>query len=105
MPKTPLALLFSVVVALAPVAALGGEAASGSAVASEPAKRDAAVRVSLKDATAIVRQAYGGRVLSATEAQRRGADGKPERGYRFRVDVEGNVKTVFVDTRGRIHES
>ena len=113
MPKKPLAILFSVAVALAPAAARGGDAEPGAAAAeapqrgdpAEPAKRDAAARVSLKDATAIVRQAYGGRVLSATEAQRRDADGKSERGYRFRVDVEGTVKTVFVDVRGRIHES
>ena len=119
MPKMPFAFLLSVSVALAPSGAHGGDAASGDAVASgnaaaatpkrgepvKPAKRDAAASVSLKDATAIVRQAYGGRVLSATEAQRRDADGKSERGYRFRVDVEGTVKTVFVDSRGRIHES
>lgn len=113
MPKMPFAFLLSVAVALAPSGAQGGDAASGDAVAAtpkrgepvEPAKRDATARVSLKDATAIVRQAYGGRVLSATEAQRRAADGKSERGYRFRVDVEGTVKTVFVDSRGRIHES
>ena len=113
MPKMPFAFLLSVAVALTPSLALGGEAARGAAAAEaprrgesvEPAKRDAAARVSLKDATAIVRQAYGGRVLSATEAQRRDADGKSERGYRFRVDVEGTVKTVFVDARGRIHES
>lgn len=119
MPKTPLAILLSVAVALTPAAApagavaRGGDAAPGGAAAeapqrgesAEPARREAAARVSLKDATAIVRQAYGGRVLSATEAQRRDADGKSERGYRFRVDVEGTVKTVFVDVRGRIHES
>ena len=113
MPKTPLAILLSVAVALTPALARGGDAAPGGAAAeapqrgesAEPARREAAARVSLKDAAAIVRQAYGGRVLSATEAQRRDADGKSERGYRFRVDVEGTVKTVFVDVRGRIHES
>ena len=112
MPRMPFAFLLSVSVALAPGAAHGGEAASGDAVAeapesdeaAKPATRAPAAHVSLKDATAIVRQAYGGRVLSATEAQRRDADGQSERGYRFRVDVEGTVKTVFVDTRGRIHE-
>ena len=118
MPKLPLAICISLAVALggaaAPsrAAAPAGAAAPSGAVAEapkrhepvNPAARDAAARVTLKDATAIVRQAYGGRVLSATEAERRGADGKSERGYRFRVDVEGTVKTVFVDTRGRIHE-
>ena len=107
MPKMPFALLLSVAVALAPASARGGDAAEAPQrdEAVKPAKRDAPARVSLKDATAIVRQAYGGRVLSATEAQRRDADGKSQRGYRFRVDVEGTVKTVFVDARGRIHES
>ena len=107
MPKVPFAFLFCVAVALAPAAARGGDAAQAPqrGESAKPAERDAATRVSLKDATAIVRQAYGGRVLSATEAQRRGADGQSEPGYRFRVDVEGTVKTVFVDSRGRIHES
>jgi len=113
MPKMPFAFLLSVAVALAPSVAQGGEAARAGADAEapkrsepvKPATRDAAARVSLKDATAIVRQAYGGRLLSATEAQRREADGRSEPGYRFRVDVEGTVKTVFVDARGRIHES
>ena len=113
MPKMPFAFLLSVAVALAPGAAHGGGTAPGGTAAeapkrddpAKPAKRDAAARVSLKDAAAIVRQAYGGRLLSATEAQRRDADGTSERGYRFRVDVEGTVKTVFVDARGRIRES
>lgn len=113
MPNMPFAFLFSVAVALAPSVAQAADAAPVRAEEeapkrgepAKPATRDAATRVSLKDATAIVRQAYGGRVLSATEAQRRDADGKSERGYRFRVDIEGTVKTVFVDARGRIHES
>ena len=59
--------------------------------------------VSLQDASEIVRQAYGGRVVSATEAIR-DFDDKTKRGYDVRVDVEGRVKTVFVDRRGRIYE-
>ena len=74
-----------------------------NASAFKETRPTSATRISLKDATAIVRQAYGGRLLSATAAQRRGAGGQPENGYRFRVDVDGTVKTVFVDTRGRIH--
>jgi len=62
-------------------------------------------RISLEDAKAIVRQAYGGRVLSADAAQARPAPKRPkESGFRVRVDVDGRVKTVFVDARGRIHE-
>lgn len=63
-------------------------------------------RVSLEDATAIVRQAYGGRVVSSAKASARPTPGRPEEpGYRVRVDVDGRVKTVFVDARGRIHEN
>ena len=74
----------------------------------EDADRDAsetapAPSVSLQDASEIVRQAYGGRVVSATEAVR-DFDDKTKRGYDVRVDVEGRVKTVFVDRRGRIYE-
>ena len=63
-------------------------------------------RVSLEDATAIVRQAYGGRVVSAAAARARPEPARrKESGYRVRVDVDGRVKTVFVDARGRIHEN
>ena len=83
----------------------------------EPAKRS---QVSLEDATAIVRQAYGGRVVSAVSAtarparsrkkepsagEREGLAPRKQDGYRVRVDVDGRVKTVFVDARGRIHEN
>lgn len=72
----------------------------------EPAKPAAQTRVSLEDATAIVRQAYGGRVVSAAAARARPERARPkEPGYRVRVDVDGRVKTVFVDARGRIHEN
>ena len=49
--------------------------------------------VSLRDAVAIVRQAYGGKVISAQEA-----DGF----YRIRVVTNGSVRTVRVDRRGRV---
>jgi len=72
----------------------------------EPAKPAAQTRVSVKDATAIVRQAYGGRVVSAAAARARPKpDRRRESGYRVRVDIDGRVKTVFVDDRGRIHEN
>lgn len=80
--------------------------------AREPAPEDGPVepsergRLSLEDATAIVRQAFGGRVVSAAAATARPAPGRPkESGFRVRVDVDGHVKTVFVDARGRIHEN
>ena len=72
---------------------------------NEPAPREPE-RVSLEDATAIVRQAYGGRVVSSSRATARPAAARPrEPGYRVRVDIDGRVKTVFVDDRGRIHEN
>lgn len=72
----------------------------------EPAKPGARTRVSLEDATAIVRQAYGGRVVSAAATRARPERARrKESGYRVRVDVDGRVKTVFVDDRGRIHEN
>ena len=70
-----------------------------------PAPSDEPVRISLEDATAIVRQAYGGRVVSSSRTPARPASARPkESGYRVRVDIDGRVKTVFVDDRGRIHE-
>ena len=66
-----------------------------------PAESQASI--SLSDATAIVRQAYGGRVVSAVNGERK-AEGASQRGYWVRVDVDGRVKKVFVDLRGRIHE-
>ncbi len=72
---------------------------------TEPAPREPA-RVSLEDATAIVRQAYGGRVVSSSRTSARPASARPkESGYRVRVDIDGRVKTVFVDDRGRIHDT
>ena len=72
----------------------------------EPAAAAQHSRLSLDDATAIVRQAYGGRVVSAARATARPAPGRPkESGFRVRVDVDGRVKTVFVDAGGRIHEN
>lgn len=75
----------------------------------EPVERESpkppAERISLKDATEIVRQAYGGRIVSAEAAEARPSPNRPkENGFRIRVDVDGRVKTVFVDGRGRIHE-
>ena len=72
---------------------------------NQPAPRENA-EISLEDATAIVRQAYGGRVVSSSRTPARPAPARPkESGYRVRVDIDGRVKTVFVDDRGRIHEN
>ncbi len=49
--------------------------------------------VTLRDAVAIVRQAFGGKVISAQEI-----DGL----YRIRVVTDGSVRTVRVDRRGRL---
>ena len=78
----------------------------GTTAKNEPAKPAEHTRLSLEDAKAIVRQAYGGRVVSAAGATARPAAGRArESGFRVRVDVDGRVKTVFVDARGRIHEN
>ena len=43
--------------------------------------------------------------MSAEAAEARPSPDRPrEDGFRIRVDVDGRVKTVFVDGRGRIHE-
>lgn len=55
--------------------------------------------ISLRDAVTIIRQAYGGRVVSAHPTLVRGLPG-----YRVRIDISGTVRTVFVDARGRILE-
>ena len=61
--------------------------------------------LSQSDAANIVRQAYGGRIVAVVEATLDAREGgKPMRGHRIRVDVDGRVKTVFVDASGRIHE-
>ena len=107
MPKLLLAIV-SAAIALAAYAAPAPAANGAPAPEAAPnAGKEApakSARLSLNDATAIVLQAYGGRVLSAAAGERRAEDGTTERGYRVRVDVEGTVKTVFVDRRGRIHE-
>ena len=86
-------------------------ACSANAVyaAQGPVRADAAAPVaaiSQEDAANIVRQAYGGRIVAVVEATLDAPDegGKPMQGHRIRVDVDGRVKTVFVDTSGRIHE-
>ena len=55
-----------------------------------------AERVTLEDAVAIVRQAHGGRLVSAKSVRR------PKPGYRIRIDVDGRVKSLFVDAQGRM---
>lgn len=64
---------------------------------SEPAS------ISRQDAANIVRQAFGGRIVAAVAAQRM-VEGERRSGFRVRVDVRGRVKSVFVDSGGRIHE-
>ena len=55
-----------------------------------------AEQVTLEDAVAIVRQAHGGRLVSAKSVRR------PAPGYRIRIDVDGRVKSLFVDAQGRM---
>ncbi len=81
--------------ALASVAAEGQQ--TEAPASSEPAS------ISRQDAANIVRQAFGGRIVAAVAAQRV-VEGERRSGFRVRVDVRGRVKSVFVDSGGRIHE-
>lgn len=55
--------------------------------------------ITLDDAAAIVRQSYGGNIVHRDAAPQPAGDGAR---YRIRVDVDGRVRTVFVDPSGRI---
>ena len=84
-------------------------AAQGTAEAEAGGPAEVAAPVaglSRSDAANIVRQAYGGRIVAVVKAtlDARSEGGKPVRGHQVRVDVDGRVKTVFVDASGRIHE-
>ena len=68
-----------------------------------PAPSEQPAGISSQDAANIVRQAYGGRIVATTAATRTIA-GKKRSGFRVRADVKGRVKTVFVDSSGRIHD-
>ena len=95
MSKWPLALLLSL------LATLAAGAAENESPTQPPSGPDASI--SSSDATAIVRQAYAGRVVSVTKGER-DIGGVEVPGYWVRVDVDGRIKKVFVDSRGRIHE-
>ena len=58
--------------------------------------------ITLRDAAAIVRQSYGGNVVHSAAAPQPAAEAVESARYRIRVDVNGRVKTVFVDQTGRI---
>lgn len=79
--------------------------AAGAAETERPTQPPSApeASVSSSDATAIVRQAYAGRVVSVAQGER-DVQGAKVAGYWVRVDVDGHIKKVFVDSRGRIHE-
>ena len=89
------AALVLVLGALASAAAEDGQ--TEASASSEPAS------ISRQDAANIVRQAFGGRIVAAVAAQRV-VEGERRSGFRVRVDVRGRVKSVFVDSGGRIHE-
>ena len=99
----PLALL------LCAACSAGAFAAQGTAEAEAGGPAESAAPVaglSQSDAANIVRQAYGGRIVAVVEAtlDARSEGGEPVHGHQVRVDVDGRVKTVFVDASGRIHE-
>ena len=70
---------------------------------AEASASSAPASISRQDAANIVRQAFGGRIVAAVAAQRV-IEGERRPGFRVRVDVRGRVKSVFVDSSGRIHE-
>lgn len=70
------------------------ESAAKETVTERP--RPSIEQVTLEDAVAIVRQAHGGRLVSAKPVHR------PAPGYRIRIDVDGRVKSLFVDAQGRM---
>ena len=74
--------------------------APSAAQSAPPAAEQPRSVITAEDAAAIVLQAYGGRIVHQAPAT--GADGKP--GHRLRVDVDGRIKTVFVDVAGRLTE-
>ena len=94
MPKWPL-VLFSLLALLA--------LAAGAAENPTQPPAGSEASISSSDATAIVRQAFAGRVVSAAKGKH-DIDGVEVQGFWVRVDVEGRIKKVFVDSRGRIHE-
>ena len=81
------------------------DASTGGADTAARAAETKNARVSLEDATAIVRQAYGGRIVRrARVANIAGENEPPKSGFRFRIDVQGRVKTILVDSAGRTRE-
>lgn len=68
-------------------------------IAAKVRQRPTRPAITLDDAAAIVRQSYGGNVVHRAAAPQPAGDGAR---YRIRVDVDGRVKTVFVDPAGRV---
>ena len=70
---------------------------AGERPASNNENAPSRLAITMEDASAIVRQTYGGRVVHRETLS-------DKRGYRIRVDVKGRVKTVFVNRSGRARE-
>lgn len=105
--RAALALLLCAACSAGTFAAQGTAEAEAPTEVGAPAEAVAPVAgLSQSDAANIVRQAYGGRIVAVVGAtlDARSEGGEPVRGHQVRVDVDGRVKTVFVDASGRIHE-
>ena len=77
--------------AVANVSVFAGAATQNTLVTNQPG-------ISIEQATAIVRDSFGGRVLSAVPVKR-----GDKRGYEVRMLLDGKkVKKVFIDSQGRV---
>lgn len=84
---------------IGPANARPAQSATDTRIVAKVRQRPTRPAITLDDAAAIVRQSYGGNVVHRDAAPQPAGDGAR---YRIRVDVDGRVKTVFVDPSGRI---
>lgn len=84
---------------IVPASARPAPSTTDTRIVAKVRQRPTRPAITLDDAAAIVRQSYGGNVVHRDAAPQPASD---DARYRIRVDVDGRVKTVFVDPAGRI---
>ena len=84
---------------IVPASTRPAQSTTGTCIVAEVRRPAPRLTITLDAAAAIVRQSYGGNVVHRDAAPQPTGDGAR---YRIRVDVDGRVKTVFVDPSGRI---